>query len=65
MDGVYEAYEESTRFHDETSAVTHEEQMAGQSDKHQSSQPGRTSFYGRPHHQEESPLDRTSFEDAN
>ena len=39
--------------------------MAGQSDKHKSSQAGRTPFYGRPPHQKESPLDRTSFEDAN
>ena len=29
--------------------------MAGQSDKHKSSQAGRTPFYGRPPHQEESP----------
>ena len=43
--------EEATRFHDETSAVNHEDQMAGQS--------------GRPPHQKESPLDRTSLEDAN
>ena len=65
MDGVYEACEEATRFHDETSAVNHEDQMTGQSDKHKSSQAGRTLFYGRPPHQKESPLDRTSFEDAN
>ena len=43
----------------------HEDQMARQSDKHKSSQAGRTPFYGRPPHQKESPLDRTSFEDAN
>ena len=65
MDGVQEACEEATRFHDETSAVNHEDQMAGQIDKHRSSQAGRTPFYGRPPHQKESPLDRTSFEDAN
>ena len=34
-------------------------------DKHNSSQAARTPFYGRPPHQKESPLDRTSFEDAN
>ena len=38
---------EATRFHDETSAVNHEDQMAGQSDKHTSSQAGRTPSYGR------------------
>ena len=65
MDGMYEACEEATRFHDDISAVNHEDQMAGQSDKHKSSQAGRTPFYGRPHHQEESPLDRTYFEDDN
>ena len=32
MNGVYEACEEATRFHDETSAVNNEDQMAGQSD---------------------------------
>ena len=30
----YVAYDGSTRFHDETSTVNHEDQMAGQSDKH-------------------------------
>ena len=39
--------------------------MAGQSDKHKSSQAGSTPFYGRPPHQKESLLDMTSFEDAN
>ena len=39
--------------------------MAGQSDKHNSSQAGRSSFYRRPPHQKSSLLDRTSFEDAN
>ena len=48
-----------------TYVVNHEYQMVGQSDKHKSSQAGRTPFYGRPPHQKESPLDRTSFEDAN
>ena len=65
MDGVYEACEEATHFHDETYAVNHEDQIAGQSDKHKSSQADKTPFYGRPSHQEESPLDRTSFEDVN
>ena len=33
MDGVLEACEEATRFHDKTtSAVNHEDQMAGQSE---------------------------------
>ena len=45
--------------------MNHEDQVAGQSDKHKSYQVGRTPFYGRPTHQKESPLDRTSFEDAN
>ena len=31
--------------------------MAGQSDKHKSSQAGRTPFYERPPHQKESPLE--------
>ena len=65
MDGVKEACEEATRFHDETSAVNHEDQMTGQINKHKSSQVGRSPFYERPPHQKESPLDRTSFEDAN
>ena len=45
--------------------ANHEDQMAGQSVNHKSSQAGMTPFYGRPPHQEESPLARTSFEDAN
>ena len=57
--------EEVTRFHDETSAVNHEDQMAGQSDKHKSSQAGRTPFYGRPPHQKESPLDRNVCSEQN
>ena len=64
MDGVYEACEEATRFHDETYTVNHEDQMEGQSDLHKSCQAGRTPFYERPH-EEKIPLDRTSFEDTN
>ena len=62
---VYRSCKEATRFHDETYAVNHEDQMAGQSDKHKSSQSGRTPFYGRPPLQKESLLERTYFEDAN
>ena len=32
MEGVQESCEEAPRFHDEISAVNHEDQMAGQSD---------------------------------
>ena len=59
------ACENATHHHDETSAVNHEDQMAGQNDNHKSSHAGRTPFYGTPPHQEESQLDRTTFEDAN
>ena len=45
--------------------LLYEDQMARQCDKHKSSQAVRIPFYGRTRHQEESPLDRTSFEDAN
>ena len=47
---VQEACEEATRIHDETFAVNREDQMAGLSDLHKSSQAGRTPFYERPPH---------------
>jgi len=65
MDSVQESSEEATRFYDETPAVDHENQMAGQGDQHGDSQTSRTPFYGRPPDQKDSPLDRTPSENAN
>ena len=66
MDGVQEACEETSRFHDETYVVNHEDQMAGQNDWHKRSQSGRTPFYGRsPYQKEKNLLDSIPFEDAN
>ena len=64
MNGVWETCGEAACFHGETYAVNHGDRMAGQGDKHKGSQASRTPFYGRPPHQEESPLDRTYFGDA-
>ena len=50
MDSVLKLCKKATRFHDEPYVVNHEDQMAGQGDKHTISHAGRTPFYGKPHH---------------
>ena len=64
LDSVQTTGEKAACLHDATSAIDHEDNLDGQSDKQGNTRTDRTAIYGRSSDQKESPVDWTPHEDV-
>ena len=64
LDSVQTTGEKAACLHDATSAIDHEDNLDGQSDKQGNTRTDRAAIYGRSSDQKESPMDWTPHEDV-